>query len=127
MAVGLAITAPVIIQFDLHPLSALAVIGSTAPDWDYYIGIQHRTFTHSLLAMVLSSSLIWYFINIEYALIWLLCYLSHLLIDSLTVMGVPFLYPFIKTRQGIRKFRTGEGEDYFIQLIAIYMLTLTFT
>lgn len=125
LAVGIALTIPVILKTDLPVLSGIAIIGATAPDWDFYIGIKHRTLTHSLLALIITTLII-FTLNEGMGIIWGICYLSHLLLDSLTVMGVPFLYPFIKKRQGLRKFYTGHGEDYLTQLIAIYFAISNF-
>ena len=126
LAVGVAISVPIILKFNLPVVAGLGVIGAIAPDWDFYIGVKHRTLTHSLLALMITTIPIIYLFDNGVGVIWGICYFSHMVLDSLTVMGVPFLYPFIKDRQGIRKFRTGQGEDYFIQLMAIYLTTLNF-
>ena len=61
----------------------------------------HRTITHSLL-IYFSLGGIFYLIesivstNHTYTLIYFLAYISHLIFDMMTVMGVPLLYPFKK-------------------------------
>lgn len=120
LSIATAITIPIILKSNLSPTVVIGVIGAVAPDWDFYIGIQHRTLTHSLLATIITTSVISLF-NAQVGLIWGLSYLSHLISDSFTKMGVPFLYPFIKTRQGFKLIYSGGGEDYFVQLIFIYL------
>ena len=125
IAVGVAITAPIILNMNLPIVAGLGIIGAIAPDWDFYIGLEHRTLTHSLFALLVTTMPIYLF-DSSLGFIWGVTYLSHILLDSLTVMGVPFLYPFIKERRRFMKFRTGDGEDYFIQLIAIYLTVMNF-
>lgn len=125
LAIGLAITIPVILKSDFSVMSGCGLIGAIAPDWDYYIGLEHRTSTHSLVTLVLSTIPL-YLYSHELGIIWGLCYLSHIIADCLTVMGVPFLHPFIKKKYGLKLFYTGGGEDYFIQLLAIYFSAINF-
>lgn len=125
IAVGVAIAVPIILKLDLPKLSALAIIATIVPDWDFYMGIEHRTLTHSLLALLVTTIPIYLF-DSSLGFIWGLCYFSHILLDSMTIMGVPFLYPFIKKRRRIMKFKTGDGEDYFIQLMSIYFTIMNF-
>lgn len=115
LAVGLAATIPLIVA---NPISVIGLLGSTVPDWDYYIGLEHRGFTHSFLALGLSTWAI-YVVDSRVALVWFINYLLHIMLDSLTVMGVPFLYPLIKQRCYLAKLKTRGGEDYFFQLMAI--------
>ena len=91
---------------------AALLIGSTLPDLDHkrsFIGkylpwiaapierrFGHRTFTHSLLgtalfALLLSPSLMFSDSLLPWAVIG---YLSHILLDSFNIQGVPLLYPF---------------------------------
>jgi len=55
----------------------------------------HRTFTHSLLFCLLLGVLLWPLERVESAAYWaFLCgYLSHLLLDTFNVNGVPLLWP----------------------------------
>lgn len=122
VAFGLALTAPLIIK---NPITALGLIGATAPDWDYLLFMEHRGFTHSFLALILSSLGIYYF-SPAIAIVWFINYLSHIMLDSLTIMGVPFLYPWIKPRCYLAKLRTGGGEDYGIQIMSIAFICFVY-
>lgn len=120
--VALAITVPLIID---NPTSFIGVIGAIAPDWDYYLGIKHRTTTHSISALILTTLSIYWF-DSKIALVWFISYLSHLILDSLTVTGVPFLYPLVKKRYSLGNLKTRSGEDLFIQLLAIAYICFNF-
>ena len=95
VAIALAAAIPVVNYLSIPYISLLGVVGATAPDWDFRLGLKHRTITHSLLLLFLSSFLIAYF-SINIAAVWFLSYLLHLIADSFTKMGVPFLYPLKK-------------------------------
>lgn len=123
IAVGVAATLPLISL--LSPLVLLGIIGSFAPDWDILLRIKHRTITHSLLALSLSTLIISTF-NYKIALVWGLNYLIHLILDSFTRTGVPWLYPFKKRYYGLKKVKTGESEDLFICLLAIGFIVFRF-
>lgn len=121
-AVAIAITIPLIIA---NPLSVLGLIGATAPDWDFYLGMEHRGVSHSFLALTLTSGFIYIF-DSKVALVWFISYLSHILLDSLTITGVPFLYPLVKQRCYLAKLKTRSGEDYLIQLFAIAFICFNY-
>jgi inner membrane protein len=67
--------------------------GATLPDIDYVIGIQHRTITHSLLFIAIVCLLVWRFKGKRTAYALLLGFASHLMLDTITPMGVPLLWP----------------------------------
>lgn len=122
-AIGIAVAIPVIKYLDLSYISmAGAIVGSVAPDWDLYLGIKHRTITHSLLFLLISSILVGIF-NIDMAILWFIAYGLHLIADSFTKMGVPFFYPFIKKRYGAKLIYASGVEDLFILVIAIYIIS----
>lgn len=122
-AIGIAVAIPVIKYLDLSYISmAGAIVGSVAPDWDLYLGIKHRTITHSLLFLLISSVLVGIF-NIDMAILWFIAYGLHLIADSFTKMGVPFFYPFIKKRYGAKLIYASGVEDLFILVIAIYIIS----
>lgn len=52
----------------------------------------HRKITHSLLGVFLFSIPVWIWLS-EYLLIFIAGYLSHLLLDTMTSMGTPWLFP----------------------------------
>lgn len=59
----------------------------------------HRTITHSLAALLVVFLLsrlleLLFFDSIEFAFIFTLAYLSHLIFDMMTLQGVPLFYPF---------------------------------
>lgn len=122
-AIGIAVAIPVIKYLDLSYVSmAGAIVGSVAPDWDLYLGIKHRTITHSLLFLLISSVLVGIF-NIDMAILWFIAYALHLIADSFTKMGVPFLYPIIKKKYGAKLIYASGAEDIFILLVAIYIIS----
>ena len=99
------------------------VIGSLLPDIDHprstlgkflpigYL-IKHRTITHSILA----AAIIWWihpWVGVGYA--------SHLLLDSLNPMGVPFLYP-VSYRFNITRIRTGSGWEMILAAGLMYAM-----
>ena len=59
----------------------------------------HRTITHTALALFLST-FVCYVCNF-YTLIWFLGYLIHLVLDMVTLQGVPLFYPFYKNARSI--------------------------
>lgn len=122
LIIGVAITAPLIIY---NPISVFGLIGSYAPDFDIKLGIKHRTLTHSFF-MLGVSTLVISTLDSTIGFAWFLNYLSHLLADSLTIMGVPFLYPFKKKRYGLKIFKTGSLGDYILQFISIAYIFIVF-
>ena len=89
----------------------------------------HRTITHSLI-MSLFTSLILLFstyyvkgpVHFLYSNFIIGCcvgYLSHLLLDSMTVEGIPIFYPFVKKNYRICKFRTGKSEEFVSMLCVL--------
>lgn len=77
--------------FMLNPL--IVVIAAILPDLDYVTGIEHRTITHSLLMMIAITALIWKYSGKKNGFSFLLGYSAHLMLDSITPMGVPLYYP----------------------------------
>ncbi|MBD7912338.1 MULTISPECIES: metal-dependent hydrolase [Clostridium] len=121
LAIGLAATIPLIMK---NPISVLGVLGAIAPDWDKYLRLKHRTITHSLVALGVSTVGL-YHVNKSVALVWGICYASHLLADALTIKGVPFFYPY-KKKYGLKLLKTGDVKEYVIQLLAIAILILRY-
>ena len=102
---------------------ALAMFGSILPDVDnptskigrfvkpvgYFF--KHRGIVHSLFTMAFLSLILSLFTNHFYA--FSLGFTAHLVVDSLTPMGIGFFYPFTSFR--IRGFmRTGSIFDHVI-------------
>ncbi|MFL0198287.1 metal-dependent hydrolase [Clostridium sp. WILCCON 0269] len=122
VAVGVAVTLQII---TLNPIASIGVLGAIAPDWDMMLGIKHRTTTHSLIALFISTIIIT-LLNTKIGLVWGLNYSIHLFLDSFTKMGVPFLYPFKNNYYGLKLIRTGQSEDLFICLLAIFFIGSTY-
>lgn len=115
-----------------------SVIGKTFYPISKYLykNYGHRTITHSLTALV---PLFIFFcftelnlINpyyertgIDFSLIVLFAYLSHLILDMLTVAGIPLFYPFLKNKCVIPanpslRFRSGNIKS---EAIALFIFT----
>ena len=93
----------------------------------------HRGATHTLLFALLVSVLtalpsLYFLDGIASVAMMLLSIglfagiLSHLLLDALTVTGVPLLYPFSRKMFRIGRFRTGSTGETFV-----FVLLLVFT
>ncbi|WML34970.1 metal-dependent hydrolase [Clostridium sp. OS1-26] len=93
--------------------------------WDYKIGLKHRGITHTALALLITSSLFSIY-SLQLGLLWGLNYGTHLLLDSLTVTGVPLLYPIKSKYYSFKLFKTRSSEDMFICLICIYLISYLF-
>ena len=82
----------------------------------------HRTITHSLIVSLVCLSLLIYsscmFRGLAYYLYsnlvigFSIGYMSHLLLDFLTVQGIPLFYPFDKTKYRLCRFKTSKHEDF---------------
>lgn len=122
VSLGLAATIPMILS---HPIGVLGILGATAPDLDSMFGIKHRTYTHSLMALI-TSTLPLILINRWIGLVWFISYGLHLVADSCTKMGVPYFYPWIKKYYGPKKIKTRSAEDWFIQMLAMMFIVYVF-
>lgn len=130
-------------------LIAGAYIGSIIPDIDHpnsYIGKRfkivswsvskmcgHRGFIHSplfwLIYTIFTMFISTYFkgfsqiVYYQFAMGSSLGFLSHLLLDSLTVSGIPLLYPFSKRMFRIAKFRT-EKDEVKVTVLCIFITAI---
>lgn len=109
-------------------LSALVAVGSVFPDLDYRKGltVYHRKLAHNIWVMLLASIIIALVANsIEFGMAFALGFMSHILIDALTPMGVYPLYPLKSSHPyflvgGKAKITTGSrGEKIFQAVIVI--------
>ena len=111
MSVGVAVAMAIIMTSSYNIVYVIiACMGAIAPDFDIKLGIKHRTWTHSILLLGLTT---WLFstINLEIAIFWAIGYATHLIIDSFTKRGVPFFYPIIKKKIGFKLCTTGKTAD----------------
>jgi inner membrane protein len=81
---------------------------------------QHRTIMHSLLGMVIFSVIV-FIIRPAILPAFVVGYGSHLLMDSITVSGVPLLYPRQRI-YGIRKVYNKGNFDYFIRGLSVLII-----
>jgi inner membrane protein len=115
---------------------ALAMIVAPLLDYDILISDEfHRSFyTHSLLTVVVLTfaCLIITLFICPYTWIFTLAVfsasLSHVLLDSLTIMGVPLYGPWNKNMVGLKIFKSNDGMINYILIVigvifaAIYFL-----
>lgn len=85
-----------------------------------YSNAKHRSIAHSFFGMFLlmiSVSLISFT-----GMLWFtLGYVIHLILDSLTVKGVPLLYPFEKKRFGFKVCSAKGATDKLLRIASIYI------
>lgn len=94
---------------------------------------KHRGFLHSLLAVALLSFILLGFFPMlptDIVIAVLLGYLSHLFLDGITPVGVPWLYPWENQFALLPKFlciRTGSFMEniFFIGLVVLYVIFLS--
>jgi membrane-bound metal-dependent hydrolase YbcI (DUF457 family) len=115
--------------------SALAGIGAMLPDLDYKKtpDARHRKVAHNVWVLIAISAAIFLFTSsFEFAAAFALGFLSHILADSLTPLGVYPLYPFRKQRawflvRGKAVITTGSrGEKAFQIVFAALTVVLFF-
>jgi len=123
LASGLALAQtqhdPLIMMFGLVLVSELA---SLLPDMDLKLGLKHRGVTHSLLALALIVGAGWY-VDHRLALPVAVGYSSHLILDMLTIWGIPILWP-VKKRFRLAKFSTGGLFDRLLAIVAFCVAIL---
>ena len=137
--------------FESEYTITLTVLSCILPDIDHtksligkmffplskYLSVRfgHRTITHSLVVffplVFLAHFLEDYYLGSnDYYLIFLFGYLSHLILDMVTIQGIPLFYPFnknpcvIPANQDLR-LRTGDVKNEGIMLFIFSILTFT--
>ena len=80
--------------------------------------LRHRTFTHSLVALAMIA-VITYQIDPDLSPAAAAGYISHLLADSMTPHGVPWLWPWPRCFR-VAHIPTGSATDHVIGLIAFF-------
>jgi inner membrane protein len=106
------------------------MLGSVLPDIDVEDSIvtgiipklpfKHRTITHSFFALVVVTIVAAIFSR-YFALGMFFGYLSHLLLDSLNPIGVPFFYPFNKIKYNFARIRAGGWIDNLIFFVFMFI------
>lgn len=126
MAIGILATSCLITYTDLPRVPLICgIIGATMADLDFILGIPHRTWTHSLIGMLIVVT-VCSLIDIVFGFSLYINYSTHIAADSMTKMGVPLFYPFNKKYYGFKLFKTGKSEDMFICLVVIFILSEMF-
>lgn len=125
---------------NIYVFFALVLLGSIMPDVDQpnskfnqtlkitkiigYI-FKHRGVFHTLLFALLLPGLVYFFIGKSYGTALFIGYLSHLLIDGLTVAGVDLLHPLAKFRiSGFVETGTISEKITLILIIALIIIEL---
>lgn len=119
--VGVACTLPLLHYTGL--IGIFGIIGSTFADIDLRLGIKHRTITHNLLFCFAASGIVFY-INRAAGFIFFINYLVHLILDSMTVMGIAWFYPFSKKYYSMRLCKCGSEFDdglFLLTLLGVVM------
>lgn len=94
--------------------------GVFIPDFDIRFGLKHRTITHSLLGLGICTYILYKIGRIE-GVYFSLAYLSHLLLDWMTVRGIPWLYPFSKKNYSLKITKTGSILDTILFVVLVMM------
>ena len=88
----------------------------------------HRTITHSGLWIILWLALMW---QLQGTIWWTLCYgmlmgfLSHIVSDTFTIGGVPWLWPLSRKKIRLTPIKTGEKDYIFVVLTTIILSCAT--
>ena len=113
----------------VKPFYLLSLFGS--------IIFEHRTYTHTFIAAIIGGvvvSIITYFVGMEDMIIngvaFFLGWVSHILLDAMTVSGVPMLWPMkpITQSQHIlshkRRIKTGATFDQIFGLLLLFLFVI---
>ena len=103
-------------------LALVTEAAALLPDIDLKIGLKHRGITHSLLALALIAGAAWY-VDHRLALPIAVGYSSHLILDMLTIWGIPVLWP-VQKRFRLAKFSTGGLFDRLLAIAAFCVAIL---
>lgn len=122
LLMGLAVTLP-FVNWNNATLVPISVVVSFAPDIEHVIGTKERGIMHSMLWLILMTTIL-LFINYELGFLCFLSYGSHLLLDSFTLKGIPLMYPITKRPFGIRLIKARGSEDMFMALMFLYLIAV---
>jgi len=98
-----------------HLAWVVASLFAVFPDFDSFVGLKHRTYTHTVYsALIASYPLI--FVDLNLFFVGLISYFSHLLGDMMTHSGVKLFYP-IETVYYLTppswRLKTGSSAEFF--------------
>ncbi len=100
-----------------------AIIGTLIPDIDIKIKGLHRKLFHNVwfLGLVLITGFYFSLINYIIAIIFSIGFISHLISDSLTHMGIMPFWPIEKPKfRGPMK--TGSKEEFVLMIIMLFVI-----
>jgi len=101
---------------DSHLAWVVASLFAVLPDFDSFIGLKHRTWTHTIYSAVIASYPL-IFVDLNLFFVGLIAYFSHLLGDMMTHSGVKLLYP-IETVYYLTppswRLRVGSSAEFLI-------------
>lgn len=97
-----------------------SMLGRFIPMWLIFHP-HRRNLLHSLLGAFLFS-IPWVYISLDHSIMFLLGYLSHLLLDMFNVTGIPLLYPK-KYMVSIARIKSG-GFGELLLAIGFYMIVV---
>ena len=137
MTLGTHLLAAVVLSISFHLPVIPAMVGAALPDIDLKKGLPfrqnrtlfnaHRGITHHLLwapLLLILSLYVKDFLNYRVG-VWLLSfslgYASHLFLDALTPLGVPYREKYYP-RFSFKLFRTGKLGEIFVILILLFLL-----
>jgi len=121
--VGVALTLPLLHVYPFYALVGL--IGANIADKDRSIFLKHRGISHSFMALILTTSIIYYF-SYPIAIIYGYNYFIHLILDCCTVTGCPLFLPISKKYYGFKFMKTGDPLDLFVRLTAVFFIATKF-
>lgn len=85
----------------------------------------HRGIVHTVWGMLILCGLFWFFVNKTYGIALAVGFLSHLLIDGLTKMGINFLHPVARLHlSGFVETGTISETIVLVVIIALSVIML---
>ncbi len=123
--IGTGLSLILLRPYDVLSVLVSSYLGSVVPDLDFRY--EHRAFLHNVFACLILT-LIVYFVKMN-AAAFCISYLSHLLLDMLTVKGVALFWPLNDKRIRIAKLKSDDivANALFCALGAFMILTYFWT
>lgn len=108
-------------------LAIFAFIGATIPDLDIKIHGLHRKIFHNIwfLGLIIFVLFRMGWIDNQFAIVFSIGFVSHLIADSLTHMGIMPLWPIEKPKFNgpVRTGSAGEFGVMLVMLIIVFLIT----